>query len=438
MMEPRKISGFADYNEAQNAALSRWIDSLEETFRLYGFTRLIPRPLELREVLTSRGGIQKQIFGVSRLPHDTATDLALPFDRTVPLAHWVALNAKELVFPYKRWDISHSFRGERTQAGRFQGFFQADVDIIGQGKLDLSADAECIAVLYEALEKLSLGKITVSLNHIRIAKALLSGLGAADSNIPEGLRILDKLDKIGPAAVSEELGKAAILEQKAAATAVERFSYQGPLGGFEAGSAGGDAYRQGYEELKAVWEGLSSLGLPEAALSFRPGVVRGLDYYTGTVFEFHLKGHEDFGSVAGGGRYDDLASTFTDMSLPGVGGSIGLTRLFDAACKSGLAAKDERTEAEMFVGFRTPELRTVAQSAARLLRSHGIRVDLYSGIPASIGKQLSYASKKGLKWALMAMDEKSIVVRDLVKSEQKDVPSVNEAVERAIEHLRPQ
>ncbi|MBI5244535.1 MAG: hypothetical protein HY922_12785, partial [Elusimicrobia bacterium] len=140
---------------------------------------------------------------------------------------------------------------------------------------------------------------------------------------------------------------------------------------------------------------------------------------------------------AGGGRYDDLASTFTDMSLPGVGGSIGLTRLFDAACKSGLIARDLRTEAQIFVGFRTAELRSLALTAARQLRARGVRVDLYSGTPASVGKQLSYASKKGLRLAVMAMDEKSIVVRDLIKSEQKDVPAITEAVEIALERLGP-
>ncbi|MEI8192192.1 MAG: HisS family protein, partial [candidate division NC10 bacterium] len=419
MLEPRKISGFADYSEAQNAALSRWIDSLEETFRLYGFTRLTPRPLELREVLLSRGGIQKQIFGISRLPDDASTELALPFDRTVPLAHWVGLNAKEIVFPYKRWDISHSFRGERAQAGRFQGFFQADVDIIGQGKLDLNADAECIAVLYEAVAKLALGEAVVSLNHIRLAKALLSGTGASNERLGPALRVLDKLEKQGYSATAEELQRTAGLNAGQAASAVDLFTYKGRLSDFSPGSAGGEAFEQGLGELRAVWDGLLSLGVPESALTFRPGVVRGLDYYTGVVFETTLKGGEDFGSVAGGGRYDDLASTFTDMSLPGVGGSIGLTRLFDAACKGGLVDLASRTEAQVFVGFRTPELKALAQTAAKELRSRGIRVDLYSGPAANVGKQLAYAGKKGLRTAVMAMDAKSIVVRDLAKSEQK-------------------
>jgi len=431
MLEPRKISGFADYSEAQNAALSRWIDSLEETFRLYGFTRLTPRPLELREVLLSRGGIQKQIFGVSRLPDDAGTELALPFDRTVPLAHWVGLNAKEIVFPYKRWDISHSFRGERAQAGRFQGFFQADVDIIGQGKLDLNADAECIAVLYEALQRLSLGDIAVSLNHIQLARSLLADMGTPNDRIAGALRALDKLDKVGADEVVEDLVRSVQMEKQAAGKAVDVFSYRGPLAGFPLKASDCAA------ELSAVWDGLLSLGVPEGALRFAPGTVRGLDYYTGAVFEFHLKGREDFGSVAGGGRYDDLASTFTDMSLPGVGGSIGVTRLFDAACKSGLVRLDARTEAEVFVGFRTPELSGLAQTLAKELRSKGLRVDLYSGPKANVGKQLGYAGKKGLRTAVMAMDAKSIVVRDLLKSEQKDVPAVEEAVALALSAARP-
>lgn len=430
MLEPRKISGFADYTEAQNAALSRWIRSVEEVFRLYGFTRLIPRPLELRTVLTSRGGIEKQIFGVSRLPDDKPTELALPFDRTVPLAHWVALNAGDLAFPYKRYDVSYSFRGERAQAGRFQGFFQADVDIIGLNQLDLNADAECIAVLYEALRALSLGEVTIALNHIRLAKALLAGLGVPEAALPEALRALDKLEKQGPEATAAELSALSGLEKGRAAAAVEVFGYQDALGGFVS-PVKSEEFEKGLAELHAVWDGLRSLGVPDAALSFRPGVVRGLDYYTGTVFECVLSGREEFGSIAGGGRFDDLASTFSKLKLPGVGGSIGLSRLFDAACKSGLHRLESRTEAEVFVGFRTPEQKTLAQEVARGLRARGVCTDLFAGKANGVGKQLAYAGKKGLPVAVVVMDQESIVVRDLLKSEQKDVPTLEEALDSA-------
>ncbi|HAH05222.1 MAG TPA: hypothetical protein DCM05_01655 [Elusimicrobia bacterium] len=435
MLEPRKISGFADYTEAQNAALSRWIRSVEETFRLYGFTRLIPRPLELRTVLTSRGGIEKQIFGVSRLPDDKPTELALPFDRTVPLAHWVALNAGDLAFPYKRYDVSYSFRGERAQAGRFQGFFQADVDIIGLNQLDLNADSECIAVLYEALKTLSLGEVTIALNHIRLAKALLAGMGVAEKAVPEALRALDKLEKQGAEETAKELATLAGLDAAAASAIVETFGYQDALGGFVS-SVKSEEYEKGMEELRTVWDGLRSLGVPDAALSFRPGVVRGLDYYTGVVFECVLTGREEFGSIAGGGRFDDLASTFSKLKLPGVGGSIGLSRLFDAACKSGLLKLESRTEAQAFVGFRTPEQKPLAQAVARALRGRGVCVDLFAGKANGVGKQLAYAGKKGLPVAVMVMDEQSIVVRDLLKSEQKDVPTLEEALASAGALLR--
>jgi histidyl-tRNA synthetase len=435
MLEPRKISGFADYTEAQNAALSRWIRSVEETFRLYGFTRLIPRPLELRSVLTSRGGIEKQIFGVSRLPEDKPTELALPFDRTVPLAHWVALNAGDMTFPYKRYDVSYSFRGERAQAGRFQGFFQADVDIIGMNQLDLNADAECIAVLYEALKSLALGEVTIALNHIRLAKALLAGMGVPEAALAEALRALDKLEKQGPETTSKELSTLAGLDAAKAAAIVELFGYQDALGGFT-NSVPGEEFERGMGELRTVWDGLRSLGVPDAALSFRPGVVRGLDYYTGIVFECVLTGREEFGSIAGGGRFDDLASTFTKLKLPGVGGSIGLSRLFDAACKSGLIKLEARSEAQVFVGFRTPEQKPLAQAVARALRERGVRTDLYAGKASGVGKQLAYAGKKGLPVAVMAMDEASIVVRDLLKSEQKDVPALDDAVAATLGLLR--
>jgi histidyl-tRNA synthetase len=194
ILSPRDISGFADYNEAENVALSSWVRQIEDVYRAHGFSRLLPRPLELREVLLARGGMDKQIFGISRLPQEAPTDLALPFDRTVPLANWTAKHAHEICFPYKRFDIGYSFRGERAQAGRFQGFFQADVDIIGPD-LGPDADAECIAVLYRTLLALGLGELRVSLNHIGLAKNILRARGVREEQLGAALAAIDKIGK---------------------------------------------------------------------------------------------------------------------------------------------------------------------------------------------------------------------------------------------------
>ncbi len=435
ILQPRSISGFADYSEAENASLATWIKTIEKTYRTFGFTRLTPRPLELREVLLSRGGIQKQIYGVSRLPEDSATDLALPFDRTVPMANWVAQNAGDLVFPYKRYDISYSYRGERAQAGRFRGFFQADIDIVGAGSLDESADAECIAVLYQALTRLSLGTFAITLNHMGLAKAILDAYGVVDER-RQAFVAIDKLVKIGPDATIAELCETTALSREKASKLVDVFGFNGELSAFiDQLSVESDAISKSAAELASVIDSMLALGVPNAVIKFQPGIVRGLDYYTGTVFETFLEGLESIGSVASGGRYEDLVSTFSTLSLPGVGGSIGLTRLFYVACDKKLITLNTRTEAEAFVGFRTPELRQAAQAIARTLREFGVNVDLYSGT-GPFKKQLSYADRKGIPVAIFPMGEDSIVVKDMVANTQSDHTTASEAVNAASKLLK--
>lgn len=435
LLKPRPISGFADYSETENAALAFWIRKIESTYRSFGFTRLTPRPLELREVLMARGGIQKQVYGVSRLPDDAATDLALPFDRTVPMANWVAQNAGDLVFPYKRYDISYSYRGERAQAGRFRGFFQADIDIIGSGSLDETADAECIAVVYQALGKLSLGTFTITLNHIGLAKAILLAYGVVDEQ-RQAFVAIDKLVKIGADATIAELCETTSISQEKARELVDVFGYEGALSSFIAQLlVSSDAISKSANELESVILAMMELGVPSEVIKFQPGIVRGLDYYTGTVFETFLTGLESIGSVASGGRYEDLVSTFSTLSLPGVGGSIGLTRLFYVACAQNLIPMTTRTEANAFVGFRTPEQRRTAQGIAKTLRENGVNVDLYCGTGA-FKKQLNYADRKGVQVAIFPMGEDSIVVKDLRASIQSDHTSIAEAVNAACKLLQ--
>jgi histidyl-tRNA synthetase len=428
MIKTRPISGFPDYTEAQNVALSRWLQRIEETYRVYGFSRLIPRPLELRSVLLSRGGIQKQVFGVSRLPTDNPTDLALPFDRTVPLANWVARNANDIVFPYKRYDISYSFRGERAQAGRFQGFFQADIDIIAQENLDLNADAECIAVIYEALNTLKLGDFVISLNHIGLVKSILREVGVPSDMNRAVLTVIDKIQKIGRDAaareICDEIGLPAVLCDRV----VEIFSYSGPIEEFaEACQVCTAGSQIALTDLSAVWSYLVSLGVPSQQLAFWPRNVRGLDYYSGVVFETFLNGQESIGSIASGGRYDDLVSTFSTLKLPGAGGSIGVTRLFDFACKNDLIDLCQKSEAQIFVGFRTLDLKTQAQELASLLRKQGLRVDLFSGT-SKIKKQIAYADRKGIPLLIIPMECNSILIKEMQTGDQIEKPNIAETI----------
>ena len=429
----RPISGFASYSEAETAALERCVQTLEKAYRAHGFARLYPRPFELREVLLAKGGIQKQIFGVSRLPGDNATDLALPFDRTVPMAVWIAQRVPEIAFPYKRFDISYSFRGERAQAGRFQGFLQADIDVVGYEELDLSADAGCVAVIYEALGKLAFGPVRVAMSHMSFAAEALQSFGIDESGFRPAMAIIDKLGKIEEAEAAAELQATLGLQAAAALDILQVFSYEGTLEGICEISprlAGG----KGMEDLRTIFAMLEALGVSADDFLFSPRIVRGLDYYSGMVFETTLVGRESVGSIASGGRYDDLASIFCSSKLPGVGGSIGLTRLFDTALREGLVDLSTRCDVDVFVGYRTASQRLAAQGVAKDLRAKGLSADLYMG-SQRIGGQLAYANRKGIPVALMVMDTESFVVRDMRGGVQQDLRDAPAAIAE-LEQLR--
>jgi histidyl-tRNA synthetase len=423
---PRKISGIADYNEAQNFYLGALESIAIENFKKYGFTKLYPRPLELRDVLVANGGIQKQIFGVSRLQNDKATDLALPFDRTVPLSVWVARNAHDITFPFKRYDSSYSFRGERAQAGRFQGFIQTDIDIIGDKSLNLSADSECISVLFKTIESFDIGSIYLCVNNIRLVNSILDKFSIYE-NREDVLREIDKLLKISKEEVVQEIVNLG-LDEKTSLDLVNIFSYQGSIKNFVIeNKLDTPEIKESISELEEVVSGLKLSEISEEKIKFTPAIVRGLNYYTGTVFETFIEGFERYGSISSGGRYDNLASTFTDLKLPGVGGSIGLTRLFDIICENNLLKFERKTIADFLVTFRISSLGNKSQEVAKKLRDKGFFVDLYCG-DGNIKKQLSYGNAKGFSKAVLVMDNESFVYKELSSGEQIEFKSINDLV----------
>ena len=432
IIKPRSLSGLADYTEAENIALSKWIRIVENEYRLFGFSRLIPRPLELQEVLLSKGGIQNLIFGVSRLHTGKLTDMALPFDRTVPLANWIARREGEVAFPYKRYDISYSFRGERAQAGRFQGFFQADVDIIGKGKLDLSADAEVINVVYLALKKLGFTDLYLCINDIKLTNCILQELSVPLEKHKEVLTVIDDLLKITKEQLLENLIKVHSFTDQEIQTIWNIFSYKGVVNGIvdilNKNGMMTENIKPIIDNLMNTIELLTTGGVEENNIIFCPAIVRGLDYYTGIVFETFLRGCENIGSIASGGRYENLASTFTKSILPGVGGSIGLTRLFSTAIKNNLVPIEQCTEADYFIGFRETTFRNQGMQIAFHLRKKGYNTDLYSGSD-DFKKQLTYANKKGFNNAIFVMDSDSVFVKDMATGAQKDFKNIDDLLD---------
>jgi len=477
------ISGFTNFNEAQHYVYAQWLERIAGVFALYGFTPLIPRPVELRDNLHVKGGMAKQIYSIARTNEDGSladdgrpavigTDIGLPFDRTVPLALWVAQYANEMTLPYKRYDIGWVFRGETAQAGRFRGFHQADVDIIGR-QLGVTADVECMMAIAQALVALNIGEITMHINHIAIAKGLLRKAGVTTEQEPHVLRIIDKLEKVGAAVLKPEILAAApqltaeivdqlmavytfrgdcvgfknILEQAAEGDAEILAGYKhlcaleamfnmvnDPL--FHPGGASFDELRRSGGEFNV--EGLKTAhGEPVEPRSVRsgkavfvklvvnPGLVRGLDYYTGVVVESFLTGFEKFGSIASGGRYSNLVASFSDKhpDIEGVGFSIGVTRLFDVLCRANAIKLERKTTADVLIAYRSEALQQ-AFAAATFLRGHGVNVDMYANPARPMKHQLEYASKKGMPLVLMLMSTEgqatvdAYVLKNLANREQ--------------------
>lgn len=427
-MEPKlgNISGFTNYNEEEHYAFSSWVDRVRRAFRAHGFTPFYPAPLEYADNILLKGGISKQIYGVSRLQDESLTDLALPFDRTVPLALFVAKQKSSLSYPYKRYEIANSFRGERPQAGRFRAFIQADVDIIDR-KLSPIADFECIATVADALTALNVGSYVIYMNHISIAKALIARAGISPDHEADTLRILDKLDKVPAEKIFAEIKESAPeASDEALHTIIETCQYRGPLSKFK--RSGDD---EAFADLDAVHDLLIAAGHKESAIQFCPGMVRGLDYYTGIVFETFLVGKEKYGSIASGGRYSNLIDSFSKgkTDLEGVGFSLGMTRLFDIMTREKELPLTRRSSAHLVVACRTPSLRPQGVKLATRLRAEGHLVDLFSGDTTKIQKQLTYTDKKGIPLIVMVMDESSYVVKHMEAGEQTDFTTVDAVVD---------
>lgn len=421
-----KISGFADYTEKENRLFSDWKQKLKEIYTLFGFMEFNPRPVESIQALQLKGGISHQIYTLGRLQDGTITDLALPFDRTVPLAIYVAAHRHELVYPFKRFDISHSFRGERAQAGRFRGFIQADIDIVDEN-LSLLSEIECLTALVTGLQALEIPPFIVYLNHLSIPKTIMHEMGITEEIMPEALRIVDKMDKIGLDKVSEELTK---LLPTINLSSLSVLSFKGKFEDFIQ-SAPYLTNHPGFIALQHQLTLLKQSGIDADLFNFCPGMVRGLDYYTGVIFETFLQNHPGFGSIASGGRYNKLIDSIVNQEtkLEGFGISIGLTRLFDVLKKENLLPSVCPPNAKILVAYREPSLENQALYASHLLRKKGFSVDLYSG-KGAIGKQLGYANKKDIPYVFMLMGE-SFVIKNLQNSTQtEDISSLQAAVEK--------
>ena len=421
-VSPRTLSGFMELLPRQQMKMERMLSILRESYALYGFTPLDTPVIESAEVLLAKGGgeTEKQIYRFQK----GDSDLALRFDLTVPLAKYVAQHYSELAFPFRRYQIGKVYRGERAQRGRFREFYQADIDVIGDGKLDILNEAEIPAIIYSTFTKLGLKKFRIRVNNRKLLNGFYAMNGMSEK-AGEIMRTVDKLDKIGAEKVRELLvDEVKMLPCKAenvldfmaicgtnaeVIEALER--YRGMDGTFD----------EGLDELIAVTRYLKDFGVPEENFAVDLTIARGLDYYTGTVYETEMTEHPEIGSVCSGGRYDNLAEYYTDKQLPGVGISIGLTRLFYVLNEQGLLS-DELVTApcDALVLPMTEEL-GFAVAAATTLRNAGVRTQLY-GEKRKFKARMAYADKIGAPFAVLIgedeMNEGVLSVKDMRSGEQ--------------------
>ena len=425
-MTPRTLSGFMELLPQPQQQMERMMQILRETYSLYGFTPLDTPIIEASEVLLAKGGgeTEKQIYRFQK----GDADLALRFDLTVPLAKYVALHGGELSFPFRRYQIGKVYRGERAQRGRFREFYQADIDVIGDGKLDITNEAEIPSIIYQTFTRLGLKRFQIRVNNRKILNGFYAMLGLTEQS-GAIMRTVDKLDKIGPDKVRALLLEDCGLTEDQAAEILKFIAITGSnadvLAALEGYAGRHELFDQGLSELKTVTAYLADFGVPEENFAVDLTIARGLDYYTGTVYETTLLDHPEIGSVCSGGRYDNLAEYYTDRQLPGVGISIGLTRLFYVLGEQGMLNPDLPTApADVLVLPMTEDL-VPAISLSTKLRSAGVRTQLYTE-QKKFKAKMSYADKLGVPYVIfLGGDEIAagvVACKDMKTGEQTKLP----------------
>ena len=425
--KPRTLSGFMELLPDKQVQFDRMVELLRRSYSLYGFTPLDTPVIEASEVLLAKGGgeTEKQIYRFTK----GDTDLSLRFDLTVPLAKYVALHYADLTFPFRRFQIGKVYRGERAQRGRFREFYQADIDVIGDGKLDIVNEAEIPAIIYKTFTALGLRRFQIRVNNRKILNGFYAMLGLTEQ-AADIMRTVDKLDKIGGDKVRELLLAEDIGLSGGAADEILKFiAIRGNnaqvLSALEGYRGRSERFDQGLDELTTVVRYLAAFGVPEDHFAVDLTIARGLDYYTGTVYETTMLDHPEIGSICSGGRYDNLAEYYTDKQLPGVGISIGLTRLFFVLEDQGYLNGEMNTApADALILPMTDDLSPAIAFAARL-RQAGVRAQLYTE-QRKFKQKMSYADKLAIPYVVFLGEDEiakgAVSVKDMATGEQQTLP----------------
>ena len=422
-MTPRTLSGFMELLPAPQQQMERIMEVLRRTYSLYGFTPLDTPVIESSDVLLAKGGgeTEKQIYRFQK----GDADLSLRFDLTVPLAKYVALHYNDLTFPFRRYQIGKVYRGERAQRGRFREFYQADIDIIGDGKLSIVNEAEIPSIIYKTFSTLGLKRFQIRVNNRKILNGFYAMLGLTEKS-GDIMRTVDKLDKIGPEKVKAILMDEEIALTEEQANEILKFiaitgTNEEVLTALEDYQGRNEVFDEGLTELNTVVKYLAAFGVPAENFAVDLTIARGLDYYTGTVYETTLLDHPEIGSVCSGGRYDNLAEYYTDKQLPGVGISIGLTRLFYVLGEQGMLNPELPTApADVLILPMTDDL-SAAIGFATALRENGIRAQIH-GENKKFKQKISYADKLGIPYVIFLGEDEInagvVACKDMATGEQ--------------------
>ena len=429
--KPRTLSGFMELLPARQAQFERMAELLRKSYSLYGFTPLDTPIIEASEVLLAKAGgeTEKQIYRFTK----GDSDLSLRFDLTVPLAKYVALHYADLSFPFRRFQIGKVYRGERAQRGRFREFYQADIDVIGDGKLDIVNEAEIPAIIYQTFTSLGLKRFQIRVNNRKILTGFYQ-LIHWEHKAGDIMRVVDKLPKIGAEKVGLMLYDEVGMDEDAVGEVIKFISIKGSnqevLTALEEYRGKSQVFDQGLDELNTVVKYLGAFGVPGERFAVDLTIARGLDYYTGTVYETFMTDHPEIGSICSGGRYDNLAEYYTDKQLPGVGISIGLTRLFYVLEEQGYLNDGLITApADVLILPMTDDL-SPAIAFATQLRTAGVRAQLYTE-QKKFKQKMTYADRLGVPYAAFLGEDETaqgkVSLKDM-RSGKQELLSTDEAV----------
>ena len=398
-IEPRTLAGFMELLPNEQILFNQIKETIEKTYKKFGFLPIDTPVVELAEILLAKAGgeTEKQIYRFQK----GDTDLALRFDLTVPLAKYVAKNYGNLSFPFRRYQIGKVYRGERAQKGRYREFYQCDIDIIGDGELGLINDAEIPSIIYTIFRDLGFKDFTIRINNRRILNGIFESINQKE-NSEEILRIIDKIEKIGKNSVIEEFEKIGLNEEQIQKI-IDFTEIQGTsdekIEKLEGLGIQNEIFIQGIRELKTVIENVRLFGVPEENFNVDLTIARGLDYYTGTVYETFLNEYRELGSVCSGGRYENLAEYYTNKNLPGVGVSIGLTRLFSKLNELNIIKADKKSVAKILIIPMVEDLKEPIKLATKL-RNAGINTEIYLN-EKKIKAKFKYADKLEIPYVIV-------------------------------------